>query len=164
MNAVRLTDTQLATGLARVAPMAAPAGLRDRILADAAVTPQVRRVPGPLGRLVDAEPNARRKMMVLVAAALVAMGLATGAVVGALLEQQRETIPNLNLAPPADLPAFVRSAYEKMPELEPVTITFTDGTRTGRIYVDASGAIRTEWYASPDATEPECYTILNGTR
>ena len=164
MSAVQFSDAQLAAGLARVAPSAAPGGLRDRILAEAEATRQVRPVPGLLRRLVDADTIARRRVMLLAAAALLAMGLATAGVVGALIDERRETIPDLSLAPPTDLPAFVRSTYELMPELPPMTITFMDGGTKGRIHVDASGAIRTEWFASPDDTEPERYTIRSGTR
>ena len=45
-----------------------------------------------------------------------------------------------------------------------MTITFVDADGTkGRIYVDGSGAIRTEHFASADATTPETYQCLKGT-
>ena len=52
-----------------------------------------------------------------------------------------------------------------MPQLPPVAITTlkSDGTEA-RIYVDRSGAVRIEGYASADATEPARTTILSGTR
>ena len=37
-----------------------------------------------------------------------------------------------------------------------------NGTAKSRIYVDRSGAVRIEQYASADATEPETYMILSG--
>ena len=93
--------------------------------------------------------------MLLVAAALLVLGLAAAGIVGAFLKNRRDSTPDLSLAPPTDLPAFVRSTYELMPELEPMTISFVDGSRKGRIYVDASRAIQTERFASPNDTEPE---------
>ena len=163
MSGMPLTDTQLSAGLARQVPDAAPAGLRDRILEEVEVTRQVRPVPAPLDRLMDADPIARRRALLLVAAALVLLGLVTAGVVGALINDRRDSLPDLSLAAPKDLPAFVRSTYDRMPELPPMTITFLDGMTKGRIYVDGSGAIRTERFASPDDTEPATYTILNGT-
>ena len=171
MTGARLTDDQLTTGLARRTPAAAPAGLRDRILAEVEATRQVRPIPPPLDRLADADPIARRRALLLVAAALLALGLATAGVVGAFLLDRRESIPDLSVVPPSDvsiarpqdLPSFVRSTYDRMPELEPMTITFRDGADKGRILVDASGAIRIERFASPDDPGPETYTILSGT-
>ena len=70
----------------------------------------------------------------------------------------------VDLTPPKDLPAFARSAYESMPQLPPLTLTaLQDGTTKRRIYVDGSGAVRIETFASPDATEPNGYEIYSGT-
>ena len=84
------------------------------------------------------------------------------AVAGAGLLQK--TPPRLNLPPPADLQAFVLSTYDRMPAMPPVAITtLTDGAVKGRMYVDGSGAVRIEHYATPDAQTPDTYKILKGT-
>jgi hypothetical protein len=165
MNDMRLTNAQLARSLRAVVPPTAPSGLRTRILSDVETTRQERALPGLLGRLTDVDPGARRRVALLAAAALLALGLAVAGVVGALLEERRNNpLPDLSLEPPADVAAFVRSTYEQMPELPPMTVdTLRDGTTKGRIYVDASGAIRVEEFASLDATEPSAFTIYAGT-
>ena len=75
-----------------------------------------------------------------------------------------DPLVDLSLEPPADLPTFVRSAYDAMPELGPMMIELVrdDGTKA-RIYVDVSGAVRQEEYASAAATSPETYQVLKGT-
>ena len=165
MSEMRLTDAQLARSLRAVVPPAAPSGLRSRILSEVATTRQERALPGLLGRLTDVDPIARRRVMLLAAAALLALGLAVAGVVGALLDERRTNpIPDLSVEPPADVAAFVRSTYEQMPDLPPMTVdTLEDGTKKGRIHVDASGAIRVEEYASLDAAEPSAFTIYSGT-
>jgi hypothetical protein len=156
-----LTDAQLAAALRAHLPMA-HAAMRERILAEITTTPQERRLPSILGRLTDADPMMRRRM--ILAAALVALAFAASmaAIAGALLREQRT--PDLSLDPPTDLPAFVRSAYDDMPKLQPMTITaLRDGTTKIRISVDASGATRIDEFASIDATEPATYKIFSGT-
>jgi hypothetical protein len=169
---MRLTDAQLANGLRRIVPSEAQAGLRDRILAEVQDARQERSLPALLGRLTDADPVARRRALLLVAAALLAIGAAAASVVGSLLRDRQDPLltdrpnqlPELAFAPPADMPGFVRSTYDLMPELRPVTVTtLENGTTKGKIYVDGSGSIRVETYASPDATEPETYKIFVGT-
>ena len=77
---------------------------------------------------------------------------------------QRDPLPDLNLEPPTDVQAFVLSSYERMPQLPPVAMTRLDsGATKDRIYVDRSGAVRFERFASADATEPVTYMILSGT-
>ena len=88
MNDLRLTDAQLSAGLKAIAPSQALAGLRVEILADVETVAQERPLPGFLGRLTDADPNARRRAMLLAAAALLALGLATAGVAGALLQER----------------------------------------------------------------------------
>lgn len=172
MNDMRLTDAQLANGLRRIVPSEAQAGLRDRILAEVEDTRQERSLPALLGGLTDADPVARRRALLLVAAALLAIGVAAASVVGSLLRDRPDPLltdrpnqlPELAFAPPADMPGFVRSTYDLMPELRPVTVTTLENATTkGKIYVDGSGAIRVETYASPDATEPETYKIFTGS-
>ena len=77
---------------------------------------------------------------------------------------ERDPLKDLNLTPPTDIPAFVLSAHDRMPQLPPVAFTTlkSDGTEA-RIYVDRSGAVRIEDDASADATVPAKTTIINGT-
>ena len=110
----------------------------------------------------DADPVARRRSLLIAAALLLALAFASAAAVGALRMLQRDPIHELSLEPPADLPAFVLSSYERLPQLPPVALTWHDsGSAKGRIYVDRSGAVRFDRFKSADATEPSSYTILN---
>ena len=155
-----LTDAQIAAGLRAHLP-AAHTGLHDRILAEVTNTSQERRLVSILGRLTDADPMARRRTVLLVAIVALALTFVVTSIAGALLRDQ--LTPDLSLDAPADLPAFVRSAYDDMPRLEPMTITaLTDGTTKIRISVDASGATRIDEFASIDATEPASYKIFSG--
>ena len=159
MSAPRLTDAQLDTALRAIAPSSAPAGLRAGIVAQASATRQRAPLPSPLAALVDIDPAARRRALLLAAALLAALALAGTAVVGSflidrpktpLLEQTRVVNPTpgpsqgVTLDPPADVGALVGSAYSRMPDLQPMTINAVDGTGTIRIYVDGSGAVRIE--------------------
>ena len=68
---------------------------------------------------------------------------------------QRDPIDQLSLEPPTDVPAFVLSSYERLTQLPPVALTWRDSdSAKGRIYVDGSGAVRFDTFASADATEP----------
>ena len=139
------------------------AGLRERVIDAAETTAQQRALPSFLGALSEADPVARRRSLLIAAALLVALALASAAAVGALRLLQRDPVDELSLEPPADVPAFVLSSYERLPQLPPVAITWHDSdSAKGRIYVDRSGAVRFERFASADATEPSSYTILSG--
>jgi hypothetical protein len=164
MNGSHLTDAELRR--LRRAHLPAPApGLRDAIVADVMTTRQQRRVWGPIGALLDADPTARRRALLLAAALLLAMGAVAAGAVGTILDRRApEPIRDLTLEPPPDLPAFVRTAYSAMPQLPPMTITtIEDGSIAGRMYVDRSGAVRIEELESPSATEPRAYEVLSGT-
>ena len=165
MSAPRLTEAQLDTALRSIVPASAPAGLRAGIVAQAAATRQRRSLPSIVAAFVDVDPSVRRRALLMAAALLLILAGVSVAVVGSLLNDRRQDpFQNLSLAPPTDLPAFVRSAYDAMPALGPMTITYLDADGTkGRIYVDGSGAIRTEHFASAGATTPETYQVLKGT-
>ena len=95
---------------------------------------------------------------------MISLALATAAAAGAWQLLRGNKLPQLDLTPPSDVAAFVLSSYDRMPELPPMAITtLTDGSIKGRIYVDGSGAVRFEHYATPDAPQPDTYEILNGT-
>ena len=93
MNDMRLTDAQLAVGLRAIVPSEAQAGLHARILAEVGATHQERPLPTLLGRLTDADPDARRRaLLLLAAAALLAIGVAAAGVVGALLNERQKPL------------------------------------------------------------------------
>ena len=106
----------------------------------------------------------RSRSLLVAAALLVALVLASVAAVGALRLLQRDTVQDLNLERPTDIPAFVLSSHDRMPQLLPVAITTLKSDATvDRIYVDRSGAVRIEGYASADATGPVRTTVISGT-
>jgi hypothetical protein len=165
MNAPRLTDAQVSQALRAHLPDRAQAGLRERILEAAETTGQQRPLPSFLGALSEADPVTRRRSLLIAAAVLVALAFASAAAVGALRLLHRDPVDELSLEPPADLPAFVLSSYERLPELPPLALTWRDdGSAKGRIYVDRSGAVRFDRFASAEATEPTTYTILSDGR
>ncbi len=174
MNAPRLTDAQIAQALRVHVPERAGAGLRERTLRAAGATAQQRALPSFLGALSEADPVVRRRGLLIAAALLVAVAFAGAAAVGALRLLQPdpirdlsvltpEHVEDLGLEPPTDVQAFVLSSYDRMPKLPPVAMTWrAHGSAKGRIYVDRSGAVRFERFASADATEPDTYRILRG--
>jgi hypothetical protein len=165
MNGRRLTDAQISQALRAHLPDRAWAGLSERILEATGTTPQQRVLPSFLGALSDADPVSRRRSLLIAAALLVAIAVASAAAAGAWRLLDRDPIQDLGLKPPADVPGFVQSSDDRMPELPPVAITTLDSDASkGRIYVDRSGAVRIERYASADATEPVTTMILSGKR
>jgi hypothetical protein len=165
MNGLRPTDAQISTALRSHLPERAQAGLRERILEAAETTTQQRSLPSFLGALNEADPVARRRSLLIAAALLLALAFASAVAVGALRLLERDPIQELSLEPPADVPAFVLSSYERLPQLPPVALTWHDsGSTKGRIYVRRSGAVRFDRFVSAEATEPSSYTILSGNR
>jgi hypothetical protein len=162
MNGRPLTDAQIARALRAHLPERAETGLHQRILDAAEATPQQRALPSFLAALSDADPVGRRRSLLIAAALLLALALASAVAVGTLRLLERDPFQDLSLEPPTDLPAFVLSSYERLPQLPPVALTWHDsGSTKGRIYVDRSGAVRFDQFASADATEPSSYRILS---
>jgi hypothetical protein len=168
MNGRPLTDAQISQALRAHLPEAAPASLRERVLDAAEATAQVRSFPSFLGALSDADPVGRRRSLLIAAALLVALAIASATAVGAWRLLQRNPLPELSLEPPADLPAFVLSSTERLPQLPPVAFSWRDDCSwpdcepaKGRVYVDRSGTVRFDRFTSVDATEPSSSTILN---
>ena len=162
MNARPVTDAQVSQALRAHLPARAQAGLRKRVFDATETTNQQRALPSFLGALSDADPVGRRRSLLIAAALLVAVAVASAAAVGALRLLQRDPIDELSLEPPADVPAFVLSSYERLPQLPPVALTWRDSDSTkGRLYVDQSGAVQFDQFASADATEPSSYRILS---
>ena len=165
MNAPRLTDAQVSQALRAHLPDRAQAGLRERIFEGVETTKQQRQLPSFLGAFSEADPVARRRSLLIAAALLIALAIASTAAVGAIRLLQRDPVDDLSLEPPADLPAFVLSSYERMPQLPPLALTWhAIGSDKGRVYVDRSGAVRFDRFTSVEATEPSSYTILSGNR
>ncbi len=165
MNGRALTDAQISRALRAHLPDRAQAGLRERILEATETTTPQRALPWFLGALSQADPITRRRTFLIAAALLVALALASAAAVGALRLMQRDPVKDLSLETPADVQAFVFSSYERLSQLPPVAITTLDSDGSeDRIYVDRSGAVRLERYASADATEPATSMLLGGTR
>ena len=158
MSEPRDVDRIVADWLRAEAPTRAPGRVLSAALEQAAAVGQERPWVG-LGFEAWRGASPRlRWAIVLVALAVALMTAVVGA--GAL----RKTPPKLDLTPPADLQAFVHSTYDRMPDLPPVAIdTLENGSVKGRIYVDRSGAVRIEHYATPDAPQPDTYQILTGT-
>ena len=163
MNGRPLTDSEISQALRAHLPEAAAPGLRERVFDAAETTAQLRSFPSFLGALSDADPVGRRRSLLIAAALLVALAVASAAAVGAWRLLQRDPLDELSLEPPADVPAFVLSSYERLPQLPPLALTWRDSDSTkGRIYVDRSGAVRFDRFASADATEPSSSTVLSG--
>ena len=165
MNGRPVTDIQISRALRAHLPERAAAGLRERILAAAETTPQQRELPSFLGALSEADPVARRRSLLIAAALLIALAFASAAAVGALRMLQRDPVDKLSLEPPADLPAFVLSSYERLLQLPPVAFTWhSSDPAKGRVYVDGSGAVRFDRFTSAEATEPSGYRIFSDNR
>jgi hypothetical protein len=97
MNGRPLTDAQISSALRAHVPERAQAGLRERILEAAGTTTQQRALPSFLGALGDADTFARRRGLLIAAALLVALALASVAAVGALRLLQRDPVRDLSL-------------------------------------------------------------------
>jgi hypothetical protein len=123
MTPGRLTDDRLAAGLRAHLPVA-HARLHERMLAEITKTPQERRLPSILGSLTDADPMARRPMMLLVALVALALSVSVTAMAGALLREQRtlpaelfELPPDVSLRPPSPTSPATPSATRDVGEV-----------------------------------------------
>ena len=162
MSGMRLTDAQVARALHAHLPDRSHGDLRDRILEAVEATPQQRTLPWFLADLGNADPVSRRRSLLVAAALLIAVALASVAAVGAWRLLQRDPIQDLSLEPPDDLYAFVVSSSDRLPELPPLALTWQDsGSAKGRVYVHRSGAVRFDRFTSAEATEPSSYTVLS---
>jgi hypothetical protein len=167
MNGRPLTDAQISQALRAHLPEAAYPGLRERVFDAAETTTQRRSLPSFLGALSDADPVGRRRSLLIAAALLLALALAGAAAAGAWRLLQEDPFDKLSLEPPTDLPAFVLSSSERLPQLPPVAFTWHDSCAwpdcepvKGRVYVDRSGTVRFDRFTSAEASEPSSYTIF----
>ena len=95
MNGRPLTEAQISQALRAHLPKRAQAGLRERILVAVETTAQQRPLPSLLGALSDADPVARRRSLLIAAAMLVAVALASAVAVGALRLLDRRPRPGV---------------------------------------------------------------------
>jgi hypothetical protein len=149
MTAQRLTDAQIATALRAHLPAHARADVRPRVIAQVSTTRQLRPMPGPFALLTDADPVARRRATLLVAAALLALGVTVAAIAGSFLRKNDPV--RITADPAVDAPAFVEEAFAAHRVLPPMTLVarMADVEEGGsvdvqRFYVDSSGRLRHE--------------------
>jgi hypothetical protein len=139
MTGQRLTDAQITAALRSHLPAHAQADLRDRIAAELPTTGQRRPLPLVLGRLTDEDPLARRRVLLLAAAFLVALGVAVAVAVGALLNRPQ---PLLVIDPRVDPGGYVTAAYAGYLGLPPMHITTAEAEYRHEIYHDGNGTVR----------------------
>ena len=144
MNGQRLTDAQIAAALRAHVPERAPAALLNGVLNAVDTTPQQRPAPPLLSRLMDADPTARRRSLLIAAALLVGLAIASAAGVGALRLQQHDPIPGLDSAP-LDVTWSPSRAAGDWPG--PVRHEPVDG---GSVVFRARGADEPVLYADPE--------------
>jgi hypothetical protein len=149
MSAQRLTDAQISAALRAHLPAHARSDVRGRITAEVATVRQMRSLPGVFNRLTDADPDARRRWMLLAAAALLAVGLAVAAAVGTLLRQD-EPIRQLTADPATDPGGFVEQAYAAHRDLPAMTLIArmwddeVGPVDVHRFVLDGAGSVRHE--------------------
>lgn len=107
MNGRRLTDAQISGALRAHLPDHADPELRERILDTANTTAQQRAVPSVIGAFLAADRVVPRRSLLLAAALLIALALASAAAVGSLRILQSDPVQNLNLEPRSSLQGVV---------------------------------------------------------
>ena len=141
MRGERPTDAAIARALRERIPDRAPSELRARIGMQVRGLPQQRPLPWGIGTLFD--PDAvRPRNLLLVALLLLALLLAVAGVGGAFRDlQRRDPFPEIVLAPPADLDAYMADAYRGLLDLPALRLVMSDGDV---VYHDGSGVVRHE--------------------
>jgi hypothetical protein len=148
MSAQRLTDAQISVALRAHLPAHARSDVRGRITAEVATVRQAKPLPAVFSRLTEADPDARRRAMLLAAATLLVLGLAVTAAVGNLL--RRDGPIHLLTADPASNPnAFVQEAYSAHRHLPAMTLVANMWGEEGsvdahRFVFDGDTAVRHE--------------------
>ena len=140
MNDRRPTELELAAALRAHLPATATADLRERIQMSAAGVAQQRPLPSVLGALTDADPVARQRTMLMVAAVLVAAALAGAAVLGALNFRDRTPVPLGRQGPIA----FVRDGDLLLANPDgtgAVAVAHVDGAALSKPHWSADGAL-----------------------
>jgi hypothetical protein len=140
MSAPRVTDAQISKALRAHLPDRADPGLRERILDAAETTGQQRALPSVIGALSGANPVVRRRSLLIAAALLVALALASVAAVGALRLLQRDPVRDLSLEPRPSLQGVVApSSTPSEPSAGP---TSSAVTRSAGVWI-ATGTMGT---------------------
>jgi hypothetical protein len=148
MSAQRLTDAQIATAVRAHLPAHARADVRMRIAAEVSTSRQRQPLPSVFALLSDADPDARRRVMLLGAALLLAVGVVAAAAVGAFLRKDEPV--RITSDPAVDAPAFVDEAFAAHRVLPPMTLVarlwdVDEGPLdVQRFYVDGTGRLRHE--------------------
>ena len=147
MNGRPLTDAKISQALRAHLPERADPGLRERILDAAETTIQQRALPSFFGALSAADPVVRRRGLLIAAALLVALALASVAAVGALRLLQPD-LRDLSLVPlPSPRGVVAPSSTPSEPSAGPTSsavprstgVWIPTGTmRTPRIYVSTA--------------------------
>ncbi len=159
MTGRHVTDAQVARALRAHLPERADPGLRERVLDAAAATGQQRTLPPVIGALGDADPAVRTRSLLLAAALLVALALASATAVGALRLLPPDPVRELSLLAPTAVPTptdVVDPGLEASPSPSAPTaaLTWTPASLKG----DWPAPVRTE-PAGPATVLP----ILNKT-
>ena len=162
MNGRPLTDAQIAQALRAHLPERAAAGLRERVLDQAATAAQQRPLPSFLAGLSDADPATRRRSLLLAAALMIALTLAVAAGVGAWLQLQKREADPLSLEPPPNVDAYVTGAYEGLVDLPALTFTVVqvEGTKA-RYFYDGVGTVRHDHYGNAEHLQPSEFRIFS---
>jgi hypothetical protein len=143
MNGRQLTDAQISKALRAHLPDRAYPGLRERILDVAETTRQQRALPAVIGALGEADPVVRRRSLLIAAALLVALALASVAAVGALRLLQRDPIRDLSLVPPpapSVTPTASSPAASSSPNASAAVLTWTQAS----LHEDWPASVRAE--------------------
>ena len=157
-----MSDEQISRALRVHLPDRASADLRDRVLAQAAITAQQRPVPSVIAGLADADPIARRKALLVAAAFLIGLTLAVSAGVGAWLQSQQKDDP-FTLGAPPDVDRYVAEAYTGLVDLPALrfTVLEIEGTK-GLWSYNGAGVVRHDHFSTPNGTEPEQFRLFSG--
>ena len=148
MSAQRLTDAQISAALRAHLPAHARADVRTRIAGEVATVRQRHALPSVFASLSDADPDVRRRAMLLAAALMLAVGVVAAAVVGAFLRKDEPV--RITTEPAVDAPAFVDEAFAAHRFLPPMTLVarlwdIDEGpVDVQRFVVDGSGQLRHE--------------------
>jgi hypothetical protein len=161
MNGQGPTDAQIAAALRAHLPERAWPGLQAGVSLAIEATDQDRPVPSVLGRLFDADPRTRHRTLFVAASLLLAMALASAAVVGALrLVLSEPTLEErvLDLTWNADRASqdWPGPARSEPTQGGPVVFTARVGSNdVGEVYVDPSGDPAPSTIAEVDITQVE---------